>query len=315
MSRIGFLGPHATFTEQALHTLPESHDAELVPLPGAPAVLAAVRDGSVDAGCVPIENTVEGAVPPVLDGLVDDPPLVVVREARIAVRFCLLGAAGTGLAEVRTVASHGHGIAQTRGWLAAHLPDAEIRVSSSTAEAAAQAARGEVDAAVAAPLAADQHGLAVLADDIADNPGAVTRFVLLTRPGPPPAPTGWDRTTLAATTTNRPGTLLGLLTELAVRGIDLTRIESRPVKDRHAEYWFHLDCSGHVADPAMGEALAALHRRCDQLLYLGSFPRADLPPEPAPGTGSPVVPLGAATADDYAASERWLAAVREGART
>lgn len=313
--RLGFLGPHATFTEQALRTLPESHDAELVPLPGAPAVLAAVRDGSVDAGCVPIENTVEGAVPPVLDGLVADPPLVIAREARIAVRFCLLGRGGTGIADVRTVASHGHGIAQTRGWLAAHLPDAEVRVSSSTAEAAAQAARGEVDAAVAAPLAASQHGLAVLADDIADNAGAATRFVLLTRPGPPPAPTGWDRTTLAATTTNRPGTLLGLLTELAVRGIDLTRIESRPVKDRHAEYWFHLDCSGHVTEPAMGEALAALHRRCDRLLYLGSYPRSDVPPAPVAGSGSPVVPLGAASADDYVASERWLAAVREGAGT
>ncbi|SFN17050.1 prephenate dehydratase [Pseudonocardia ammonioxydans] len=312
--RLGFLGPHATFTEQALRTMPESHDAELVPLPGAPAVLAAVRDGSVDAGCVPIENTVEGAVPPVLDGLVEDPPLVIGREARIAVRFCLMGAAGTGFREIRTVASHGHGIAQTRGWLAAHLPGAEVRVSSSTAEAAAQAARGEVDAAVAAPLAATQHGLAVLADDIADNPGAVTRFVLLTRPGPPTAPTGWDRTTLAATTTNRPGTLLGLLTELSVRGIDLTRIESRPVKDRHAEYWFHLDCSGHVAEPAMGEALAALHRRCDQLRYLGSFPRSD-EPAPVAGSGSPVVPPAAATLDDYAASERWLAAIREGAGT
>jgi prephenate dehydratase len=314
--RIGFLGPHATFTEQALLTLPESRGAELVPLPGAPAVLAAVRDGSVDAGCVPIENTVEGAVPPVLDGLVADPPLVIAREARIAVRFCLMGRPGTTGDAIRSVASHGHGIAQTRGWLAEHLPAAEVRVSSSTAEAAAQAARGEVDAAVAAPLAATQHGLEVLADDIADNAGAVTRFVLLTRPGPPPAPTGWDRTTLAATTTNRPGTLLGLLTEIAVRGIDLTRIESRPVKGRHAEYWFHLDCSGHVADPAMGEALAALHRRCDRLIYLGSFPRSDPAPDvPAAGVGSPVAALGVATADDYAASERWLAAVRRGADT
>ena len=114
----------------------------------------------------------------------------------------------------------------------------------------------------------------MLADDVADNAGAVTRFVLLTPPGPPPAPTGDDRTTLAATTQNRPGSLLGLLTELAVRGIDLTRIESRPIKDRHAEYWFHLDCTGHIAEPAMGEALAALHRRCDRVRFLGSYPRA-----------------------------------------
>lgn len=313
---IGFLGPRATFTEQALRTLPESEGAELVPLPGAPAVLAAVRDGTVEAGCVPIENSVEGAVPPVLDGLVEQPSLVIAREARIAVRFCLLGRAGTALPAIRTVASHGHGIAQTRGWLADRLPAAEIRVASSTAEAAAQVARGEVDAAVAAPPAARTHGLAVLADDIADNADAVTRFVLLTRPGPLPAPTGWDRTTLAATTTNRPGTLLGLLTELAVRGIDLTRIESRPVKDRHAEYWFHLDCSGHAAEPAMGEALAALFRRSDRLRFLGSYPRSDdAPAAPPAGAGSPVVPLGASGADDHAASQRWLAAVREGART
>ena len=119
-----------------------------------------------------------------------------------------------------------------------------------------------------------QFGLEIIADDVADNPGAVTRFVLVAPPGPPPAPTGHDRTTLAATTQNRPGSLLGLLTELAVRGIDLTRIESRPIKDRHAEYWFHLDCTGHIAEPAMGEALAALHRRCDRVRFLGSYPRA-----------------------------------------
>ena len=318
MTRIGFLGPHATFTEQAVRSLPESAGAELVPLPGSPAVLAAVRDGSVDAGCVPLENSVEGAVPPVLDGLVDDPPLVIVREALVAVRFTLLGRRGRSTDTVETVASHAHGIAQTRGWIARNLPDAEVRVSSSTAEAAAQVARGEVHAAVSSPLAAEQHGLAVLADDIADNPGAVTRFVLLARPGPPPAPTGRDRTTLAATTRNRPGTLLGLLTELAVRGIDLTRIESRPQKDRHAEYWFHLDCSGHVAEPAMGEALAALHRRCDRVRFLGSFPRAAGTAEPADasgGVGSPVVPLSSATTEEFTAADEWLARIRDGRAT
>jgi prephenate dehydratase len=312
--RIGFLGPHATFTEQALLSLPESADASLIPLPGNPAVLAAVRDGSVDAGCVPIENSVEGAVPPVLDGLVLDPPLVITREAVLAVRFVLVGRAGTPLAEIRTVASHGHGIAQTRGWIAEHLPQAEVLVSTSTSEAAAQVARGERDAAVCSPLAAEQHGLEVLADDVADNAGAVTRFVLVTRPGPPPAPTGHDRTTLALTTENRPGSLLGLLTELAVRGIDLTRIESRPIKDRHNDYWFHLDCSGHVADPAMGEALAALHRRCDRVRFLGSFPRAAGSAEPVSGVGAPAVPLSGASPAAYRAAFEWLADVRNGAQ-
>jgi prephenate dehydratase len=309
--RLAFLGPHATFTEQALRSLPESVGAELVPCAGSPAVLAAVRDGSVDAGCVPIENTVEGAVPAVLDGLVADPPLVIVREALVNVQFAVLVRPGTKTGDIRTVASHTHAVAQTRGWIAAHLPDAEVLLSTSTAEAAAQVARGEFDAAVAAPLAAEQHGLEVLADDIADNPGAVTRFALVAPPGPPPAPTGRDRTTLAATTQNRPGALLGLLTELAVRGIDLTRIESRPIKDRHAEYWFHLDCSGHVAEPAMGEALAALHRRCDRVRFLGSYPRA------ANGAGAavsafPTGPVGEADPAAFAAADSWLAGLRAG---
>lgn len=316
MSRLAFLGPHATFTEQALRSLPEATGAELVPCAGSPAVLAAVRDGSVDAGCVPMENTVEGAVPAVLDGLVADPPLVIIREALVAVRFAVMVRPGTRATEVRTVASHTHGIAQTRGWLAAHLPDAQILLSTSTAEAAAQVALGDFDAAVAAPSAAERHGLEVLADDVADNPGAVTRCALVALPAMPPAPTGHDRTTLAATTHNRPGALLSLLTELAVRGIDLTRIESRPIKDRHAEYWFHLDCTGHVAEPAMGDALAALHRRCDRVRFLGSYPRADNGDgRGAAVTGAPAVPLGGADADAFAAAQAWLAGLRDGSAT
>jgi prephenate dehydratase len=311
--RLAFLGPHATFAEQALLTLPEARGAELLPCAGSLAVLAAVRDGRADAGCVPIENSVEGAVPPVLDGLLDEPPLMIVKEALLAVRFAVMGRRGTTLDDVCTVSSHNHGIAQTRNWIARHLPHADVLVSSSTSEAAAQVARGEIDAAVAAPLAADQFGLAILADDVADNPGAVTRFVLLTRPGPPPAPTGHDRTTLAVTTQNHPGSLLGLLTELAVRGIDLTRIESRPIKDRHAEYWFHLDCAGHIAESAMGEALAALHRRSDRVRFLGSYPRAAGTSGPAAGAGAPAVPPTAGTgADAFAAAARWLAALRTG---
>lgn len=311
MGRLAFLGPHATFTEQALRSLPESRGAELVPCAGSPAVLEAVRRGEVDAGCVPIENSVEGAVGAVLDGLVAQPPLVIRREALVAVRFAVMAAAGTDLASVRRVGSHPHAVAQTRGWLARHLPGAEVLLTSSTSEAAAQVARGDLDAAVAAPLAAEQHGLEIVVDDVADNPGAVTRFVLVAPPGPPPEPTGHDRTTFAATTRNEPGSLLGLLTELAVRGIDLTRIESRPIKDRHAEYWFHIDCTGHVADPAMGEALAALHRRCDEVRFLGSFPRAGNGTAPT-AAGDPAAPLGAATGSAFAAAQAWLDGLRAG---
>ena len=310
MLPLAFLGPRATFTEQALRSMPEARDAEFLPCNGSPAVLAAVREGRADAGCVPIENTVEGAVGAVLDGLVDDPPLVIRREALVAVRFAVMVRPGTALAGVHTIASHTHAIAQTRGWIAAHLPRADVLLSTSTAEAAAQVSRGEFDAAVAAPLAAELHGLEILVDDVADNPGAVTRFVLVGPPDIPPPPTGTDRTTLVATTENRPGSLLSLLTELSVRGIDLTRIESRPIKDRHAEYWFHLDCTGHVAEPAMGEALAALHRRCDRVRFLGSYPRAAGAPNGSPAAAPG--PVGGAGAAAFEAAHEWLVALRAG---
>lgn len=309
MARLAFLGPRATFTEQALRSMPESHGAELLPCAGSPAVLDAVRRGEADAGCVPIENSVEGAVGVVLDGLVADPPLVIVREAEVAVRFAVMVRPGTRAADVATVGSHPHGVAQTRGWLAAHLPGAEVLLTTSTSEAAAQVAAGGLDAAVAAPIAAAQHGLEVLVDDVADNPGAVTRFVLVAPPSPPPPPTGSDRTTFAATTENRPGSLLALLTELGVRGIDLTRIESRPIKDRSGEYWFHIDCTGHVGEPAMGEALAALHRRCDRVRFLGSFPRAS---GRAAGTSDGAGPRGVAAAPAFAAAQQWLDGLRAG---
>ncbi len=317
MPRLAFLGPRATFTEQALLTLPESRDAELLPCPGVTAALNSVRDGRADAACVPFENSVEGGVPAVLDSLVADPPLVIVREAQVAVRFALMVRPGTELAAVRTVATHPHGEAQTRHWLAANLPAATVLPASSTAEAAAQVARGEVDASVSAPVAAAAHGLEIVADDIADNAAAVTRFVLVRPPGPPPPPTAADRTTLAATTENRPGALLGVLTELAVRGIDLTRIESRPIKGRRdaesTEYWFHLDCTGHVAQPAMGEALAALHRRCSRVRFLGSYPRAAAPgTDPEAGGAASTEPVNGNGAGRFAAAAAWLDDVRAG---
>jgi prephenate dehydratase len=319
VTRLAFLGPRATFTEQALHQLPESDGARLLPCTTTTSALAAVRAGEADMACVPIENSVEGGVPAVLDSLVTDPPLVIAAETQLAVRFALLARHGTALADVRSVASHPHGEAQTRHWLAANLPEATVLMSSSTAEAAATVARGELDASVSAPVAAGVHGLAVLADDIADQAAAVTRFVLVRPPGPPPEPTALDRTTLAATTENVPGALLGVLTELSVRGIDLTRIESRPIKGRRGdvqEYWFHLDCTGHVARPAMGEALAALHRRCLRVRYLGSYPRRAAPdaatPPNGPGAGGLAPVCADPGAERYAAASAWLDGVRAG---
>jgi len=132
----------------------------------------------------------------------------------------------------------------------------------------------------------------------------VTRFVLVSRPGPLPARTGHDRTSLVAfIADNHTGALLEVLTELAVRGIDLTRIESRPTKQRLGRYSFSIDCAGHVADAGVGEALAALRRICVDVRFLGSYPRAD-DDVPAPRTG---------TADaDFADAAAWLSRLRAG---
>jgi prephenate dehydratase len=317
--RVAFLGPHGTFCEQALRTLGPGDlddalgdpEPALRPLPSTTAALDAVRAGEADAACVPVENSVEGGVPATMDGLVETPPLVIVREILLPVRFSVLVRPGTTADTVASVASHPHGEAQTRRWIAEHLPGAEVRLTSSTAAAAAQVAAGEVDAAVCAPVAAAHHGLVELASDVHDTGDAVTRFVLVRPPDgrPLPAPTGADRTSLAATTHNVPGALLAVLTEIAVRGVDLTRIESRPLKDRRGEYWFFLDGTGHVADPAMGEALAALRRRCTDVRFLGSYPRALLA-----GSGPATVadPGPGQTVKDYAEAAAWLTALRDG---
>jgi prephenate dehydratase len=320
--RVAFLGPHGTFCEQALRTLTSADldaalgDAEPSehPLSSTTGVLDAVRRGDADAACVPVENSVEGGVPATMDGLVEQPPLVIVREILLRVEFAVLVRPGTAAADVTSVASHPHGEAQTRRWIAEHLPGAEVRLTGSTAAAAAQVAAGEVDAAVCAPVAAAHHGLEALATGVHDTGDAVTRFVLVRPPGPPglPTPTGDDRTSIAATTVNRPGALLAVLTEIAMRGVDLTRIESRPLQDRRGDYWFFLDGSGHVADPAMGEALAALRRRCTDVRFLGSYPRARLDGPRGEAVSGPGSQEPGQTLEDHNEAASWVAALRDG---
>jgi len=188
----------------------------------------------------------------------------------------------------------------------------------SNGAAAVGVASGEYDAAICSPIGAQRHRLAVLAKDVADHPDAMTRFVLVTRPGPPPPPTGRDATSLAVYISHdRIGALLTVLTELAVRGVNLTRIESRPTGERLGRYVFFLDCAGHVGEARMGEALQGLRRVCSEVRFLGSYPRA-VPPgraaEPSPAEPSQAgeqVPAGTSDAD-FAESAQWLARMRVG---
>jgi prephenate dehydratase len=306
-TRFAYLGPEGTFAEAALRSAVASSEgaqAVLVPQVSVAAALAAVRSGDADAALVPLENSVEGSVPATMDGLADGDPVVIIREVFLEVAFVLAARPGVALADVRSVVSHPHALAQTAGRLADLLPGVVPLPVSSTAGAAEAVAAGEYDAAVCAPIAAERYGLVPLVDDVADHAGAVTRFVLVARPAPLPAPTGNDKTSLVAVVGDRTGALLELLSEFAVRGISLTRIESRPTRERLGVYSFSLDCEGHVADRRVGEALAALHRVCDEVRFLGSYPRAD-------ERGNREVPETAVDAA-FADAEAWLARVRSG---
>lgn len=302
--RFGYLGPRGTFCEAALRTLPSAKRAELEPYVSVADALDAVRRGDVAASLVPFENSVEGSVSSTLDELATGDPLHVTAEVLLPVTFDLLVRPGTSLNDVKRVATHPHAEAQCRAWLRATLPDAVVHPSSSTAEAAVEVAAGMHDAAVASPLAAEEYGLNAAAHDIGSGSSAVTRFVLVTRPAPPAPATGNDRTTLVAfIADDHPGALLELLTEFAVRGVNLTRIESRPTGAGLGRYCFSIDCDGHVADERVGEALSALRRICADVRFLGSYPRAgDAATEPRRGTSD----------DDFRDAAAWLDAVREG---
>ena len=303
-TRFAYLGPEGTFAESALSSAVASSEGARYPQPSVAAALTAVRSGDADAALVPLENSVEGSVPATMDGLADGDPLVITREVFLPVTMTLVAREGVALADVTSIASHPHALAQSSRWLTANLPGVSPLPTTSTAAAAAAVAAGEFDAAVCAPIAAERYGLTTLVDDVSDHPGAVTRFVLVTRPGALPSPTGNDKTSLVAVVGDRTGALLELLSEFAVRGISLTRIESRPTRQRLGVYSFSLDCEGHIADRRVGEALAALHRVCDDVRFLGSYARAD------GRDNRPVVP----TSDDaaFADAEAWLSRVRAG---
>ncbi|MGH3342591.1 MAG: prephenate dehydratase [Carbonactinosporaceae bacterium] len=304
-ARYAYLGPEGTFTEAALSCVPAAAGAETVPIASVPGTLDAVRRGDVAGALVPLENSVEGSVSVTLDELATGEPLMVTREVLLPVTFTLVARPGTALGSVRRVITHPHAEAQCRRWLAANLPEVPVEPAFSTAGAAVEVAeRDGTLAAIAAPIAAERYRLAVLAEDIGDNPGAVTRFVLVSRPGPPLSPTGADKTTVVAfILDDHPGALLEILEEFSTRGVNLTRIESRPTGDGLGRYCFSIDCEGHVDDSRVGEALMGLRRMCAEVRFLGSYPRAD-------GV-KPVVRRGTADSE-FRDAAAWLARIREG---
>lgn len=303
MTRIAFLGPEGTFTEAALRQMaergmiPRDSAIEPVAADGAAAALQQVRDHTADYACVPIENSIDGSIAPTLDSLATGAPLQLFAEVTLGIAFSIAARPGLLAHDVHTVAAFPVAAAQVRHWLAEHLPEATVMPANSNASAAVDVSEGRADAAVTTTLAARHYGLAELAVGVVDEPNAATRFVLAGLPARPPSPTGADRTSVVLRLENRPGALVEALTEFGIRDIDLTRIESRPTRTELGTYVFFLDCVGHIDDTAVAEALKALHRRCEDVRFLGSWP-----------TGS----VTGAVPPEMDEASRWLHRLREG---
>lgn len=304
-STVAFLGPVGTFTEAALLKF-ELGDITPLPLSSPAEALDAVRDGRAERAVVAIENSVDGAVTATFDALwAGDNRVQVYGEVDLDIAFAIMSAPGRTLESARTIATHPVAYQQTRGWLAEHLPDHEFVPASSNAAAAEMAARGAVDVAAAPERAAEIYGLDVHARGVADMQGATTRFILVGKPGRPPARTGHDRTSVVFTLPNEPGTLVGALQEFAHRGVDMTRIESRPTRREFGNYRFYVDIAGHIDDVPVAEALRALWLRAEEVFFVGSWPSAA-------ASDSEATAADEAQNARLRAADEWVAQLREG---
>ncbi len=275
--RVAYLGPPGTFSEEAVSRCDAARGGEGVPFSTFPEAYEALLRGEVDAALLPIENSIEGAVSTVLDLLVHRPGARIRGELLLPVRQQLLARAGARVEDVRRVLSHPQPFGQCGRFLRERLAGATLEATHSTAEAARKVAAGEPGAAaIGSAAAAERYGLEVIARDIQDSDENVTRFVLLAREDA--APTGNDRTSIAFTLDrDRPGGLHEVLGEFASRGINLSKIESRPTKLTMGHYVFFLDFEGHRADAAGADALAGVRRCVHELHLLGSYPRSAAP--------------------------------------
>jgi chorismate mutase/prephenate dehydratase len=271
--KVAFLGPEGTFTQAAV-LKQFGASVRALPLPAIDEVFHEVEGGIADFGVVPIENSTEGTVNHTLDMFLST-SLKICGEVEMRISHCLMGRM-TGLASVRRVCAHAQALAQCRGWLDEHLPEAERVPVSSNAEGARRARDERGSAAIAARAAAEIYGLNVIVGEIEDRADNTTRFLVVGRKLF--AASGIDKTTLlvSASDTAGAGALFKLLEPLAEHAVNMTRIESRPSHKRKWDYVFFIDIEGHVSDPAVARALASLEQRASLFKVLGSYPRAVL---------------------------------------
>jgi chorismate mutase/prephenate dehydratase len=271
--RVAFLGPLGTFSHQAAR---EQFGARSVLLPVASfaEVFDEVEHGRADYGIVPVENSTEGVVAATLDRFVDS-PLTIKAEVLLRVEQCLLSKTGAAT-RIRRIVSHPQSLAQCRRWLAQHYPRVPQVETASNAQAAERASHDARVGAIAGRVAAEHYGLRVVAANIQDLAHNCTRFLVLGRDGMG-KPSGEDKTSLLLSVRHEAGALHRVLKPFADNHVSISTIESRPLKERAWEYLFFLDLVGHVHEPRVTRALAALRSRCLLLKVLGSYPAAPRP--------------------------------------
>lgn len=274
--RVAYLGPPGTFSEEAVTRCDLARGAEAVPMATFADAYEAVLRREVDAAVLPIENSIEGSVGATLDLLVHRRGLLVRREILLPVEQHLMAQPGTSIAAISRVLSHPQALGQCAAYLRRKLAGVPTEATHSTAEAARKVAGSPGQAAIGPTASAQRYGLEILERSIQDAEGNTTRFVLVMSDDE--KPTGQDKTSIAFTLDrDRPGGLHEVLGEFARRGINLSRIESRPTKLAMGHYIFFVDFEGHRLDPAGAEALVGVRSRVHSLHVLGSHPRA-LPP-------------------------------------
>ena len=299
-----FLGPAGTFTEIALSQIKQAKGAKQVPVNHVADAIALVLSGKVSRAVVPVENSIEGGVSATLDALAGTEQIRIYGEYLVPVTFNLVAKPGTKLSSVKTIATHPVAYAQSRKWLLEKLPTHVHLPTTSTASAAKDLLESSyADAAIAAPSITNHFKLITLAKNIGENKQAQTRFIQIGLAGELPKPTGADKTSvIVELPTDRPGSLLEMLEQFATRGVNLTRIESRPIGDRLGRYRFNIDAEGHVLDDSVGEALAGLHRFSPKVSFLGSYPRADK---------QQTAPSGNNSNGQYVEAKKWLETIRK----
>ncbi len=267
--RVAYLGPEATFTHIAGRQQ-FGHSAEFLPERGIKDVFDEVRRGHADYGVVPIENSTEGVVTHTLDMFIDS-ELTISAEVVIEIRHHLLSVDGES-GRVERIYSHPQAIAQCRDWLRKNLPGVNVHEVASTAEAARMAAVDRDSAAIASEYAGQYYNLKMIARGIEDLTRNFTRFLVIGREMGPKS--GRDSTAVVFSVKDRPGVLYEALGNFAKKGLNLSRIESRPLKGKAWEYVFFIEMDGHIEDDNIKAALKELEKDSVFVKVLGSFPKA-----------------------------------------